>query len=161
MWHTVFLSAHWEAIIKRQEGQKSTKLGAALQYASDYMEPTRTPRERREDRYNTLRFTNQWSSKCLAYRGHRPRQGGRSDCQQGPRAYKCIALFPVSITNTEKKESFLPVQDGHADSLPQRWVASSSFSRLLPQPCRRTRQSTRSETCQGEGAVGWRDPSRR
>lgn len=62
--------------------------------------------KRKKRRYNTLRFTNQWSSKCLAYRGHRARQGGSSDCQQGPRASKCTALFPVSITNTEKRNLF-------------------------------------------------------
>lgn len=118
--------------------------------------------KRKKRRYNTLRFTNQWSSKCLAYRGHRARQWGSSDCQQGPCASKCThCSFPCIHHQHGKKESFLPVQDSHADSLPQRRVASSSFSRLLPQPCQRTRQSTRSETCQGEGAFGWRDPSRR
>lgn len=43
MWHT----AHQETI--RKESKRTELRAAALQYASDYMEPTRTLRERSED----------------------------------------------------------------------------------------------------------------
>lgn len=131
---------------KRQEGQKSPKLGAALQRASDYVEATRTPRERRE------------AIKAVLYKQmiKATERGGReAPTVNEPLLPPSALLSPCSHHQHGKKGSFLLLFKTVMLILllKSKTTASSSFSRPLPQSSQRTRQSTRSEKCQGEAAV--------
>lgn len=73
MWHT----AHQETI--RKETKRTGLRAAALQYASDYMEPTRTLRERSEDiRSPALQISDKGNAWFIMPQSDAE---GKSDCQ--------------------------------------------------------------------------------